>query len=72
MLMVYASDPDKLVAEADKLLQSAFDYGPLQDDVIYLSLSNPNISLTDTSPYNWWRFSLFPSFSSITDLSTNG
>ena len=40
--------------------------------VIYLSLSNPNISLTDASPYNWWRFSLFPSFSSITDSSTNG
>ena len=32
MLMAHVSDPDKLATEADKLLQSAFDYGPLQDD----------------------------------------
>ena len=32
MLMAHINDPDKLVAEADKLLQSAFKYGPLQDD----------------------------------------
>ena len=32
MLMVYVSNHDKLAAEADKLLQSAFGYGPLQDD----------------------------------------
>ena len=30
--MAHVSDPDKLAAEADKLLQSAFDYGLLQDD----------------------------------------
>ena len=32
MLMAHVSNPDKLAAEADKLLQSAFEYGPLQDD----------------------------------------
>ena len=31
MLLDHVGDPDKL-AEADKLLQSAFEYGPLQDD----------------------------------------
>ena len=32
MLLVHIGDPDKLAEEADKLLQSAFEYGPLQDD----------------------------------------
>ena len=32
MLLAHVGDPDKLVEEADKLLQSAFEYGPLQDD----------------------------------------
>ena len=32
MLMAHVSDPDKLAMEADKLLQSAFEYGPLQDN----------------------------------------
>ena len=32
MLLDHVSDPDKLAEEADKLLQSAFEYGPLQDD----------------------------------------
>ena len=31
--MVHVSDPDKLEKEADKLLQSAFEYGLLQDDM---------------------------------------
>ena len=34
MLLDHVSDPDKLVEEADKLLQSAFEYGPLQDDMV--------------------------------------
>ena len=32
MLLDHIGDPDKLAEEADKLLQSAFEYGPLQDD----------------------------------------
>ena len=32
MLLEHIGDPDKLGEEADKLLQSAFEYGPLQDD----------------------------------------
>ena len=32
MLLDHVGDPDKLAEEADKLLQSAFEYGPLQDD----------------------------------------
>ena len=32
MLLAHVSNPDKLVEEADKLLQSAFKYRPLQDD----------------------------------------
>ena len=32
MLLDHVGDPDKLVEEVDKLLQSAFEYGPLQDD----------------------------------------
>ena len=33
MLLDHVGDPDKLAEEADKLLQSAFEYGPLQDDM---------------------------------------
>ena len=32
MLLDHISNPDKLAEEADKLLQSAFEYRPLQDD----------------------------------------
>ena len=32
MLLAHVGNPDKLAEEADKLLQSAFEYGPLQDD----------------------------------------
>ena len=33
MLLEHVGDPDKLAEEVDKLLQSAFEYGPLQDDM---------------------------------------
>ena len=32
MLLDHVGNPDKLAEEADKLLQSAFECGPLQDD----------------------------------------
>ena len=35
-------NPDKLAAEADKLLQSAFEYGPLQDDTVMVDAISNN------------------------------
>ena len=42
MLLDHIGDPDKLAEEADKLLQSAFECGPLQDDTAMVDCVSDN------------------------------
>ena len=47
MLMELIGDPDKLAEEADKLLQLAFEYGPLQDDMVMVDCVSNNSKSED-------------------------